>query len=84
MVYGDVNCPGQVTSLNSAVGLPEANTTNFAYDPVTCNLLTTTDPLNNVTSLAYDAAGGRVPTPNAKVPGWDVPVPPKYFTPPRP
>ena len=39
---------------------------------------------NSYTRGLGDAAGGRVPTPNANLPGWNVPVPPKYFTPQRP
>ena len=57
MAYADPNCPGQLTSLTAAQGLPEQNITTFVYDPVTCNRVQTTDPLSNITFLAYDAAG---------------------------
>ncbi len=57
MAYADPTCPGQLTSVTAAQGLPEENITTFEYDPVTCNLTQTTDPLLNRTVLAYDAAG---------------------------
>ena len=60
MAYGDASCPGQVTSMTRALGLAEEATVTFTYDPVTCNLTTTTDPLLNPATLAYDAAGNVV------------------------
>jgi RHS repeat-associated protein len=58
--YEDTNCPGQQTSVTSAVGKPEETTTAFAYDPATCNLVRTTDPLGNVTRLHLDSAGNVI------------------------
>ena len=58
--YADLNCPGQLTSVTAASGLPEENTATFQYDPLTCNLTQTTDPLLNTTILAYDAAGNFI------------------------
>jgi YD repeat-containing protein len=57
LAYADPNCPGLVTGVTAAFGLPEEATTTFGYDPVTCNLLTVTDPLLNPTDFAYDAVG---------------------------
>ena len=60
MAYADVNCPGQVTSVTRAVGLAEETATTLAYDPVTCNLTTTTDDLGNATSFGYDSTGNLI------------------------
>ncbi|MBI4342102.1 MAG: hypothetical protein HY599_01900, partial [Candidatus Omnitrophica bacterium] len=57
LAYADPVCPGQLTAVTSAVGLPEETMTALAYDPGTCNLLETTDPLGRTTLLAYDTAG---------------------------
>ena len=57
LAYADASCPGEVTSITRAVGLPEANTTTFQYDPATCNLTQLTDAEGNVTTFAYDLAG---------------------------
>ena len=43
----------QVTKITDALNL----ITRFTYDPVTGNLLTTTDPLNHTTTMAYNAFG---------------------------
>ncbi len=64
--YADANCPGQLTSVTSAAGLSEENTTTFEYDPATCNLVQTTDPLGNTTTLAYDAAGNVIQSADAE------------------
>lgn len=64
--YTDANCPGQLTGVTSAVGLPEENATTFAYDPATCNLVQTTDPLGNTTALTYDAAGNVIQSTDAE------------------
>ncbi len=37
--------------------IPDDHQTRFTYDPLTGNLLTTTDPLNHLTQLEYDATG---------------------------
>src|SRR6185369_6997341 len=55
--YDDAHCPGLPTTSTTAAGLPEENTTTFAYDPATCNLARVTDPTGNVTTFQYDAAG---------------------------
>ena len=55
--YADPNCPGAVTRIVSALGLPEVSAVRFAYDPVTCNLVELTNPLLDVTRFSYDAAG---------------------------
>ncbi len=47
---------GLLTSVTSAVGTSVQNTTSFTYD-VRSNLLTTTNPKGDVTTLAYDTAG---------------------------
>ncbi len=60
MAYGDANCPGLVTGVTRAAALAEETTTTFAYDPVTCDLVTTTDDLGNPTTFAYDGAGNAV------------------------
>ena len=57
MEYTDANCPGLVTKITSADGLPEEAVTLFTYDPATCNLLTVTNPLGDVSSFTYDTAG---------------------------
>jgi RHS repeat-associated protein len=66
MVYDDLNCPGQLTSVTAAVGLAEENTTRFGYDPTTCNLVSTVDPLLNETRLAYDQAGNVIESTDAE------------------
>ena len=66
MEYEDLNCPGQLTSVTAAVGLTEENTTRFAFDPATCNLVSTVDPLLNVTALAYDSAGNVIESRDAE------------------
>ena len=53
---------GQATSVTDPLGnltpdVPDDHQTRFTYDPVSGNLLTTTDPLGNVSALTYDAAG---------------------------
>ena len=65
MTYDDLNCPGQLTSVTAAVGLAEENTTRFEYDPATCNLVSTIDPLLNETRLGYDAAGNVIESTDA-------------------
>ena len=45
LAYGVANCPDQPTSVTRAATLTEETTTTFSYDLVTCNLLTTTDDL---------------------------------------
>ncbi len=57
LAYANANCPGSVTGMTRAVGLPEETTTTFAHDPVTCNLTSTTDDLGNPTTFAYGPAG---------------------------
>jgi len=47
---------GLLTSVTSAVGTPVQNITSFTYD-ARGNLLTTTNPKGDVTTLAYDNAG---------------------------
>jgi RHS repeat-associated protein len=66
MVYDDLNCPGQLTSVTAAVGLPEESATRFEYDPRTCNLVNTVDPLLNETRLAYDSAGNVIESTDAE------------------
>ena len=39
---------------------------------------------NSYTRGLIEAAGGSAPTPNVDAPGWDLPVPSRYFTPQRP
>ncbi len=60
LAYADPNCPGQVTSVTSAFGLPEESTVSFQYEPTTCNLTTVIDPLAHVTNFDYDAAGNVI------------------------
>lgn len=57
MAYADANCPGLVTSITSADGLPEQNVLTNQYDPSTCNLTQVTDPLLNSTLFEYNTAG---------------------------
>ncbi len=66
MTYEDLNCPGQLTSVTAAVGLAEEQTTHFGYDPATCNLVSTVDPLLNVTALAYGSAGNVIESRDAE------------------
>lgn len=56
-VYGDPNCPGLATSIVRAVSLPEENSLFFTYDPNTCNMLSLTDPLGDLTTFELDLAG---------------------------
>ena len=60
LVYGDANCPGLVTGVTAAELLPEESTTLLAYDPLTCNLVSSTDPVGNVTALVYDSKGNVI------------------------
>jgi RHS repeat-associated protein len=55
--YEEENCLGQLTSVTRAAGLPEENTTTFAYDPTSCNRVRMSDPLDNITAVTYNAAG---------------------------
>ena len=55
--YSDPNCPGFVTSIVEAFGLPEEAMSISSYDPVSCNTSSTLDPLNNPTSVLYDVFG---------------------------
>jgi RHS repeat-associated protein len=64
--YDDPRCLGQLTSVTSAAGKPEESTTAFEYDPTTCNLVKTTDPLGNMTTLEYDTAGNVVRSTDAE------------------
>lgn len=66
MAYADPNCSGQLTSVTAAVGVPEENTTTFHYDPITCNLSQTIDPLLSTTTLAYNHAGNVVQSTDAE------------------
>ena len=66
MTYDDLNCPGQLTNVTAAVGLAEENTTRFGYDPATCNLVSTVDPLLNETRWAYDRAGNVIESADAE------------------
>lgn len=66
LAYGDPDCRGQLTAVTSAAGLPEENTTTFEYDPTTCNLLRTMDPLGNTTALENDAAGNVIQSTDAE------------------
>ena len=58
--YDDPHCPGLVTTSTTAPGLPEENTSAFAYDPATCNLVRLTDALGSSTTFTYDAAGNAI------------------------
>ncbi len=58
--YDDPHCPGLVTMSTTAPGLPEQNTSAFAYDPATCNLVRLTDALGSSTTFTYDAAGNVI------------------------
>ena len=60
LVYGDANCPGLVTSITAAQLQPEESVTTIIYDPLTCNLVSSTDPVGNVTTLAYDSKGNVI------------------------
>ncbi len=53
----EYNTRGQVTKVISAFGTTLQNQTIFAYDPVTFNLISITDPLNHSTSFTYSNAG---------------------------
>jgi len=52
--------------VTSTSGLPEENTTNFAYDPTSCNLVGTMDPLGHTTVWAYDVAGNVIRSTDAE------------------
>lgn len=64
--YADLNCPGQVTSITRAQGLPEENTSTNVYDPTSCNRLQSIDPLGNATAFEYDTAGNVTQSTDAK------------------
>lgn len=64
--YENAGCPGQLTSVIAAFGLPEETTTHFEYDPVTCNLNRTINPLGSANSLEYDNAGNVVKSTDAE------------------
>ena len=66
MAYANPNCAGQFTSVTTAAGGTEENTTTFHYDPITCNLSQTTDPLLSTTTLAYDNSGNVVQSTDAE------------------
>ena len=66
LAYADPNCPGQLTSVTAAAGVTEENTTTFHFDPITCNLIQTTDPLLSTTTLAYDSSGNVVQSTDAE------------------
>jgi YD repeat-containing protein len=51
----DIN--GNTTSVTQLAGTSSAITTTMTYDSTFSNLLSFADPLNNVTSLQYDATG---------------------------
>lgn len=53
----EYNTHGQVTKVISAFGTTLENQTMFAYDPVTFNLTSITDPLSHTTSFIYNSAG---------------------------
>jgi RHS repeat-associated protein len=55
--YADASCPGVVTKITNAFGLPEQSITTFEYDPADCNLKNVIDPLLRQTTLTYDPAG---------------------------
>jgi RHS repeat-associated protein len=48
---------GNMTSITSLAGTPDAITTSFSYDPTFSKLTSITDPLNHTTSFTYDKAG---------------------------
>lgn len=52
--YTDANCPGLVTKIISAQGLPEETQTRLEYYAGDCNLRKFIDPLNRETALTYD------------------------------
>jgi|GEM_PF-441215 len=56
----EYNAKGQVTKVTAALGTALNNQTTLAYDPITGNLLTITDPLSHATVFAYDQAGNIV------------------------
>ncbi len=59
-IYADPNCPGLVTEMVKATGLPEEGSERFAYDPASCNPVEFRDALNNTTRVTYDLAGNPI------------------------
>jgi len=46
---------------NLTPAIPDDHQTRFTYDPVSGNLLSTTDPLGHASALSYDAFGNVAP-----------------------
>jgi len=55
--FADPACPGLVTTIATAVGLPEQTIRNITYDPITCNRISSIDQVGNETQFTHDAAG---------------------------
>jgi len=66
LAYTEPACPGELTSVTAAPGLPEAATTAFEYDITTCNSVRVVDPLGQATMLSYDTAGNATGTTDAE------------------
>jgi RHS repeat-associated protein len=65
----EYNTRGQVTKIISALGTTLQAQTTFAYDPVTFNLTSITDPLNHSTSFMYYNTGNieKITDANGKI-----------------